>query len=1513
MIFNNYSIRKYVYKFLQNEMTLLDWNTVGGSISTRLASSAHKVTNMSYLFSDRVFYVTNMNRLEFHYISDNFTYMYESDETSSFDKYIPKDLFILCYNDKSLDTLLSFKQSKSVDDLSSISICQQPSSFKEDVHLWSTGNVLSMEGTFFNATLFDQSLDGWDTSNVVSMKNMFRNASSFSGGNIGSWDTSKVICTDSMFRDAKMFNCDITSWNMRTVVSLKHMFSNASLFQQEIRHWKIDKIDSINVVEITHDLFLGAEEIHKFYNGQEGFASTPTLSFWRSWPIVLTSDDDHESPSNIRKAINLYLSDVTQETAVRTYGKMCNWDVSKVKDMSSLFSGQRNFNEDISSWDVSNVVSFKFMFRNCKYFNSNITLWNTETCSNMKGMFEGAEIFNRDISSWDVSNVIDMSSMFSRAVSFSYDIGIWKVNTHCITTNMFARANQFNLLYNKYINKGTPYSHFFNQSINDKSVIRITALPGNNLVGFSNPGTVETDKDITICQYQDIPRNFLSKSGAVSTKKNILLPLLSSIKCNLAPGLYNNLPIISESSRGRKCKVSLSVTNYNNIEEIVVKDSGKEYTYNDKWHILLDSVKHKLVNKSINKIYLSSFDMKVKELDFTLKRSNGNKVYEIPSCSFSAWVNVPDLVNTRTLFYRYSGKIEDKVRVPLKEGINYVGFTSSGQAHIQVNRGVNVILEDIRILELNQNSVHNSFTLQKDNFISRGLNHQNVESLIKDIGRIYGGMTGLCSDLSLITKSGKGKNARVNAVVNGNFITSMEITNIGQDYSVGDQLEINHGIRYSTTIEASDEVIEGKAHISKIKDKMNLSILSPNSEGMSHSFTPGIYEEVPVHVIKRQRQSNSTVTQHKNTIPCCGRDASSTDTDSTFVVYMDFVVTEDGIQSLAVSEKSVKEKKGVEDICAGDTINIRYGVFKTFFISHKSIYQSSKGLNPSRNNLLHQLTENKNHIIYPPGEHKNVEVVTLKGAGKGAKVNMVVNKIGEVSYVDLACIGFGYGEGDLLSVPVIPEIRVTSSNPNHISSTKQKHFTREMTMSQDTRLLATTIKDDVLEFDVNGPSRGFIIEYKSRKHPEGEGEEEEGNAALTSVSFSAKKRNLFIPVDGEDIPSTALQSNKYNMRHLTSFLDGSTKFKVEGLPLRCSSLLIGGGGSGGSLDFNKLHKGSNGGSAGEIAIGTVSLQEGETYVVTVGGGGSPQLQRENAQMENGGKTKLEISSDCEREYYQRYPALSKMRSDNYRMNGSIEVLGGSGGNNEELKEMIGINKEQDIAGNKWRFDMRLREENDENDTTYRGGIGGGGTGSSGSLGEISDPLSSRSNKGVGGRGGKGMYWSETRLSYGAGGSGCPNWEKPWQQVTFSALESDKKKYNKSMKAIEEKEMELKMMRLYKLRNSSDSMEANEIERLHKTETDNMRKDIMTKAANESLYVHSESPCFPFFPIRSLGGGGGATSNYKGYSHGDKNSGSGGSGGYWLRGTLYPNTDIVIQDNVLEPGEGGSGIVSFVYE
>ena len=45
-----------------------------------------------------------------------------------------------------------------------------------------------------------------------------------------------------------------------------------------------------------------------------------------------------------------------------TYGAMNTWDVSLITDMSSLFDGKQNFNEDISNWDVSNVTNMLVCF-----------------------------------------------------------------------------------------------------------------------------------------------------------------------------------------------------------------------------------------------------------------------------------------------------------------------------------------------------------------------------------------------------------------------------------------------------------------------------------------------------------------------------------------------------------------------------------------------------------------------------------------------------------------------------------------------------------------------------------------------------------------------------------------------------------------------------------------------------------------------------------------------------------------------------------------------------------------------------------------------------------------------------------------------------------------------------------------------------------------------------------------------------------------------------------------------
>ena len=44
---------------------------------------------------------------------------------------------------------------------------------------------------------------------------------------------------------------------------------------------------------------------------------------------------------------------------------MNTWDVSKVTDMSGLFWGHENFDENISNWDVSNVTNMNSMFIGC--------------------------------------------------------------------------------------------------------------------------------------------------------------------------------------------------------------------------------------------------------------------------------------------------------------------------------------------------------------------------------------------------------------------------------------------------------------------------------------------------------------------------------------------------------------------------------------------------------------------------------------------------------------------------------------------------------------------------------------------------------------------------------------------------------------------------------------------------------------------------------------------------------------------------------------------------------------------------------------------------------------------------------------------------------------------------------------------------------------------------------------------------------------------------------------------
>ncbi len=153
---------------------------------------------------------------------------------------------------------------------------------------------------------------------------------------------------------------------------------------------------------------------------------------------------------NIQEFVNAYLSN--NKSILPKYLRKIpigKWDVSKVTNMSYLFSGKTNFNEDISEWDVSNVTNMAAMFEDAKHFNKDISNWDVSKVTDMSNMFTGAERFNIDISEWNVSNVKNMDYMFFNAYSFGQDLNLWDVSNVITMTNIFSATE----MVPEYINR----------------------------------------------------------------------------------------------------------------------------------------------------------------------------------------------------------------------------------------------------------------------------------------------------------------------------------------------------------------------------------------------------------------------------------------------------------------------------------------------------------------------------------------------------------------------------------------------------------------------------------------------------------------------------------------------------------------------------------------------------------------------------------------------------------------------------------------------------------------------------------------------------------------------------------------------------------------------------------------------------------------------------------------------------------------------------------------------------
>ena len=85
------------------------------------------------------------------------------------------------------------------------------------------------------------------------------------------------------------------------------------------------------------------------------------------------------------------------DSIVTDRGDISTWDVSRVTNMSSLFSimttidfFEPGFVTDVTNWDTSNVTDLTEMFAGCTLFDQDLSNWDTSKVTTFKGMFDSA-------------------------------------------------------------------------------------------------------------------------------------------------------------------------------------------------------------------------------------------------------------------------------------------------------------------------------------------------------------------------------------------------------------------------------------------------------------------------------------------------------------------------------------------------------------------------------------------------------------------------------------------------------------------------------------------------------------------------------------------------------------------------------------------------------------------------------------------------------------------------------------------------------------------------------------------------------------------------------------------------------------------------------------------------------------------------------------------------------------------------------------------------------------------
>lgn len=129
--------------------------------------------------------------------------------------------------------------------------------------------------------------------------------------------------------------------------------------------------------------------------------------------------------TTIREAVKLWFDD--RKKCLEIYGHISRWDTSRVSDMSDLFIGRTNFNEDISMWKIKRVKDFRQFLKGCIKFNQNLQAWDSAKPKFTKDAFKGCKIDTFDCPIWYGIKIISNETIDCTTIPYSFIRRVMKV------------------------------------------------------------------------------------------------------------------------------------------------------------------------------------------------------------------------------------------------------------------------------------------------------------------------------------------------------------------------------------------------------------------------------------------------------------------------------------------------------------------------------------------------------------------------------------------------------------------------------------------------------------------------------------------------------------------------------------------------------------------------------------------------------------------------------------------------------------------------------------------------------------------------------------------------------------------------------------------------------------------------------------------------------------------------------------------------------------------------------